>query len=450
MIITELNGGFGNQLFQYAIGKQLAVQHHTQLLLDKTWLASQAGAAVFPFQAIDPDVTIAPRQLVEPFAITAGRWQRIVRRVINTYRPHPIAFIRERYPYRNVSSPTPVPCYLTGYWQHPGYFTAISDWLRTSLQTQLRPYIPSGFHVDGQTVCLHVRRGDYVINRRYHTLPAHYYARALQLLKTRVGPVQVYIFSDEPDWCRQHLSFTGPVWFLSARSRPGSSGSNELLQSLHYSQQYIQLVGVVDWPENRQLYHYAPVLATPQRSPCRSAGLNPTLLNYTLLMTIITIGLPFYNQATYLSAAIRSVVNQSFTDWELLLLNDGSTDDSLAVAYRWLADPRIRLITDTKRLGLASRLNQIARLAEGRFLARMDADDLMAPNRLQTQLRYLLENPQTDLTASFAYIIDRQTRICGLRGLPAQSPRYHKLLTRCPIIHPTVMARTDWFRRPPV
>lgn len=166
-------------------------------------------------------------------------------------------------------------------------------------------------------------------------------------------------------------------------------------------------------------------------------------------MTIITIGLPFYNQAAYLSAAIRSVVNQSFTDWELLLLDDGSTDDSLAVAYRWLTDPRIRLISDKKRLGLASRLNQIARLAEGRFLARMDADDLMAPNRLQTQLHYLLENPQTDLTASFAYIIDRQTRICGLRGLPAQSPRYHKLLTRCPIIHPTVMGKTDWFRRHP-
>ncbi|OIN60279.1 glycosyltransferase family 2 protein [Arsenicibacter rosenii] len=166
-------------------------------------------------------------------------------------------------------------------------------------------------------------------------------------------------------------------------------------------------------------------------------------------MPTITIGLPFYNQAAFLSAAIRSVVNQSFRDWELLLIDDGSTDDSVAVACHWLTDPRIRLLCDKKRLGLSSRLNQIARLAKGRFLARMDADDLMAPNRLQSQLNYLLKNPETDLTASFAYIIDRQTRIRGLRGLPVPPPRYDKLLAHCPIIHPTVMGKTDWFRLHP-
>lgn len=213
MIITELNGGLGNQLFQYAIGKQLAVQHHTQLLLDTAWLSGQAGATVFPFQAIDPVATIAPRQLVEPFATTANRWRRITRRIINTYWPHRITFIRERHPYRKVSFPAPASCYLTGYWQHSGYFTAISDWLRSSLQTLLRPYVPSAFHVDSQSVCLHIRRGDYVTNRRYHTLPAHYYASALQLLQARVGPVQVYVFSDDPDWCRQYLTLAEPVWF---------------------------------------------------------------------------------------------------------------------------------------------------------------------------------------------------------------------------------------------
>ncbi|OIN60280.1 alpha-1,2-fucosyltransferase [Arsenicibacter rosenii] len=213
MVITELNGGFGNQLFQYAIGKQLAEQHQTQLLLDTTWLSSQDKAAIFPFEAIDPNVAIAPAKLVGPFSITANRWQRMARRIINTYRPHRITFIRERYPYQ-VSLPQPqLPCYLTGYWQHPGYFAGIADRLQSSLQFLLRAYVPAGYHTGKQTVGLHIRRGDYLLNRRYQTLPATYYIHALQLLEKHTGPFQVNVFSDDPAWCRQHVLLPESAWF---------------------------------------------------------------------------------------------------------------------------------------------------------------------------------------------------------------------------------------------
>src|SRR4030066_138114 len=96
---------------------------------------------------------------------------------------------------------------------------------------------------------------------------------------------------------------------------------------------------------------------------------------------LVTVGIPFFNNQDTLPDAIRSIFAQSFQDWELLLLDDGSTDGSLQIAQS-IDDPRVRVISDGCNRKLPARLNQIIDLARGQYIARMDADDLCGITRL--------------------------------------------------------------------
>jgi len=162
----------------------------------------------------------------------------------------------------------------------------------------------------------------------------------------------------------------------------------------------------------------------------------------------ITIGLPFWNNERTLGAAIRSVLAQTVADWRLLLVNDGSRDASAALA-RSFHDPRIRVVDDGERRGLVHRLNQIAALATTPYLARMDADDLMHPKRLEKQLACLGGNGRVDLVATAAYIIDQHGRLAALAGAEPLDTTPSHVLVHGLFIHPTVAGRTEWFRQNP-
>jgi glycosyltransferase involved in cell wall biosynthesis len=161
---------------------------------------------------------------------------------------------------------------------------------------------------------------------------------------------------------------------------------------------------------------------------------------------LISIGLPFYNDAAYLGAAIKSVLNQTYKNWELLLVSDSSNDESIKIA-RSFSDSRIKIFEFSFNAGLSRRLNEIANLANGKYLFRMDADDLMHPARLEKQWE-ILHNSQPNTVVGTAAIelnergyITRLIRSCGSRrgGYSA----------RRAFIHPTVAAHTVWFRSNP-
>lgn len=162
----------------------------------------------------------------------------------------------------------------------------------------------------------------------------------------------------------------------------------------------------------------------------------------------VSIGLPFYNSQHTLPDAIRSVFAQTFQDWELILVNDGSTDDSLRIAQS-VNDPRVRVVSDSLNRGLAFRLNQLSHLARGTYLVRMDADDLMHPERLATQVAFLEANPTVDLVGSAVYTIDPASQVVGMRGTEPLDSRLAMVIKRGLFVHPTVTARTTWFRRNP-
>lgn len=162
----------------------------------------------------------------------------------------------------------------------------------------------------------------------------------------------------------------------------------------------------------------------------------------------VTIGIPFLNARRSLATAVRSVFAQTHEDWELLLIDDGSTDGSIDVVRR-VNDPRVRLLADGSNRGLCARLNQIAAMARGTYLARMDADDVMHPERIGRQLALLRADPSVDLVDTATFTMDEDLTPLGIRGDGPLDARPEAVLRDGLLIHPTVMGRSEWFRRHP-
>ena len=159
---------------------------------------------------------------------------------------------------------------------------------------------------------------------------------------------------------------------------------------------------------------------------------------------LVTIGLPFFNAERTLTDAIRSVYAQTYPAWHLLLVDDGSTDGSLAIA-RQIADPRVEIISDGINRGLIYRLNQISQLAQGDFLARLDSDDMMHPDRLSRQIIEFLQHPEVQVLGTGAYTIDSVGCPTAVRDNEGRFPPTRRtVLTRGLFIHPTVTARRSW------
>jgi glycosyltransferase involved in cell wall biosynthesis len=162
---------------------------------------------------------------------------------------------------------------------------------------------------------------------------------------------------------------------------------------------------------------------------------------------IITIAMPFYNSAATLELSIRSLLNQSYGDFELLLCDDGSDDQGLAIAHSF-KDPRVICWSDGRRLRLAARLNECIDRSRGLYLARMDADDIAYPDRLARQLAFLGAHVDVDLCSAGAMVFGKQGRPLW-RFNPAQE---HAGIVRSPfrgfpLWHPLWMGRIEWFRR---
>lgn len=157
--------------------------------------------------------------------------------------------------------------------------------------------------------------------------------------------------------------------------------------------------------------------------------------------------MPVFNCSPTLKTAVRSIVMQTHTDWELLIIDDSSTDDTLAVANA-IQDPRVRVFSDRMgNVGLAARLNQGIDLARGHFIARMDGDDVSFPQRLQRQLEFLEQHPKVDLVGCSMIIFKGAGEWVGLQ--PAR--RTHdqvcgNALRSCLLPHATWMGRAAWFR----
>lgn len=149
-----------------------------------------------------------------------------------------------------------------------------------------------------------------------------------------------------------------------------------------------------------------------------------------------------YNGERYLQEMIDSIRQQSLRDFEFVIVDDGSTDGTREILTRAQSDPRIKVIFE-KRTGRAQALNIAWRNGRGPYVANIDADDLAAPNRLETQVRFLQENPDVGMVSSdcrFIYEDDGVTVSEKIGRPPVDDQALRQILVRaCPIVHSTVM-----------
>jgi len=161
----------------------------------------------------------------------------------------------------------------------------------------------------------------------------------------------------------------------------------------------------------------------------------------------LTVAMPVYNAGEYLRPAVMSIVKQTFKDWELLIIDDGSTDNAID-SISDLLDSRIQILRDGMNKGLAARLNESIDLARGLYFARMDQDDISYPERFAKQLDLLKCDAKLDVVAVRATRISEQGENIG----HAPFALTHAEICARPWLgfyfpHPTWMGTTAWFRK---
>lgn len=163
------------------------------------------------------------------------------------------------------------------------------------------------------------------------------------------------------------------------------------------------------------------------------------------MQPLVSIGMPVFNCEKTLESSVQSILNQTYTNWELFLIDDGSKDQTLDIAKSF-QDQRIKVVSDGTNQQLPSRLNQAIKLSNGKYFARMDGDDISYPERFQRQVAYLEGHPEIDLLGAVTMIFDEDGQATGVSARQES----HAAICARPwsgfsLAHPTWMGKTTWF-----
>ena len=158
-------------------------------------------------------------------------------------------------------------------------------------------------------------------------------------------------------------------------------------------------------------------------------------------MPKVSVIMGIYNGEKTMERAVNSIIEQTFTDWELIICDDCSTDNTYKIALDYAEkDSRIRVIQNEKNMRLAYSLNHCLSVARGEYIARMDDDDICLPERFKKQVKYLDEHPEMSVVGS-SVIVFNETGDIGIRGIGEEYPIRKTVNLSTPFAHPTVMMR---------
>ena len=165
-------------------------------------------------------------------------------------------------------------------------------------------------------------------------------------------------------------------------------------------------------------------------------------------MPLISIILPVYNAEKYLEESITSIINQTYKNLEIICLDDGSTDNSKEIIKHFAKnDKRIKIIENTHNLGLIKTLNKAIELANGEYIARMDADDISLPNRTEKQYKFLINYKLDICDCQIKYINENNKVIKRSNFIP--KTKYGIIFYsffKTPLLHPTVLTKKEIFK----
>lgn len=154
----------------------------------------------------------------------------------------------------------------------------------------------------------------------------------------------------------------------------------------------------------------------------------------------VSVLLPVHQGERYLREAVESILNQTFTDFELIIIDDASTDASAEIIGSY-GDPRIRFVRNEANLGLTATLNEGLELSRGEYVARMDQDDVSLPERLSKQVAFMDSRPELAASGTWAKEIDEEGNVTGERRMAVGEQMEHGYWWPCPIIHPSAVIR---------
>lgn len=167
--------------------------------------------------------------------------------------------------------------------------------------------------------------------------------------------------------------------------------------------------------------------------------------NFPLVSVII----PCYNAERYVESAVRSIMEQTYTNLEILVADDCSTDGTFSILKKLAAeDSRIKILRNETNLGVVDTLNELVSEASGVYIARMDADDISLPDRIARQIAFLQQNPQIDFCGCNAFHINDDGKTIGKTTLPESYDDVRFFLAYySTFYHPAIFARAEVFKQ---
>lgn len=248
MIVTKLQGGVGNQMFQYAAGRALSERIGAELVLDLSWYEGRkaVGDTSRPygldvFSILGREATAQEEQGVH-YIEEPSPLKRRLKYLLHPEAPKLQALWEAGHQYNQAFEKASDNTWLVGFWQTEKYFTSIADVIRQEFTIKPRPSAENERLLEQikatNAVSLHVRRGDYVKNaaaNKFHGLVGiPYYNAGIKHIARTTKDLTVFVFSDEPEWCRDNLKFEFPTVFVGHNAGPKAYEDLRLMSSCRH------------------------------------------------------------------------------------------------------------------------------------------------------------------------------------------------------------------------
>jgi glycosyltransferase involved in cell wall biosynthesis len=442
IIIIKIQGGLGNQMFQYAFGRSLSENLRKILKLDvsgyyqKNRLALQDDTKrtylldKFNIHAeLASDVEIA---CLNPLWYKI--WKKICGKICGYENPY--IFYEKNLTAKKGN-------YREGFWNSEKYFNTIPSLIRQEFTLknplgkeaqEMFSLIEKADNSGAISVSLHVRRSDYISKKVnadfFGACTVEYYQRAFNRITNK--KLELFIFSDDIPWVQENLSFPCPIHFVS---RPDIADYEEIVLMSACRCHIIANSSFGWWgawldprPDKIVIapkkWIADPGMSTPDVIPpswIQIKDMNNNAIHTATRNKKVSIIMPTYNRAREIGEAIQSILAQSYTDWELIIIDDASTDDTEAVVKNYILraeqasdHPRIRYIRQPKNSGISIARNRGLAEAHGTYIAMLDSDDIwLDSGKLTQQVAFLETHPDYALVGTWLKTMKAKGTIIG-------------------------------------